>query len=137
MTPRFSRFILAVLPVALFLSFSCQPATESTVGSPQDTPIPNATVTVDTTYLSGALLYATGKVMNNGTSAISPPWYVECQFYTDSTFTLKIGGNNTLLSVPLNPGQGTFWTISFSSTNVDVRNYPKFRVKDQRAIYKR
>ncbi len=75
--------------------------------------------------------------MNNGTSAISPPWYVECQFYTDSTFTLKIGGNNTLLSVPLNPGQGTFWTISFSSTNVDVRNYPKFRVKDQRAIYKR
>lgn len=120
-----------------FVYFGCQQSTESTVGSSQDTQIPNTTVTVDTTYIASTLLYARGKVTNNGTSSITPPWYVECQFYTDSTYTLKLGGNYTTISVPLDPGQGTFWTVSFSSSNVTVQQYPKFKVKDQRAIYKK
>jgi hypothetical protein len=95
-------------------------------------------ISVDTTYVSyyGSLV-AAGTVTNKGTVAITPPWYVECEFYTDSTLTLKMGGNNTQMSVPLSPGQGTFWNISFSSTNVSVQNYPNFRVSDLRAVYKK
>ncbi len=129
-----------LLSVSLSLSlmcFGCQQSTDSTVGSSQDTQIPNTTVVVDTTYVASTLLYARGRVINNGTSSITPPWYVECQFYTDSTFTYKLGGNYTQISAPLDPGQGTFWTVSFSSSNVNVQQYPKFKVKDQRAIYKK
>jgi hypothetical protein len=95
------------------------------------------TFQVDTTYVSGSSLVAKGRVTNSGYSAVSPPWYVEAQFYTDASYSTKLGGNYTSISVPLSPGQATFWTISFSSQNVDVRSYPGFKVKDLRAIYKK
>ena len=129
-----------VLSVSLFLAFlytSCQVSTDSTVGSSQDTQIANTAVTVDSTYIAGGLMYATGRVTNNGTSTISSPWYVECQFYTDSTYSYKLGGNYKEMTFPLDPGQGTFWTVSFSSSNVNVQQYPRFKVRDQRAIYKK
>ena len=120
----------------LLLSYGCENTTESTVGSPNDTPIANMSFTIDTTYVSSTSLCAKGKVQNVGPGTKSPPWYVEAQFYTDSTYTLKLGGNYATISVPLSQGQSTFWTITFSSSNVDVRNYPNFRVGDLRAIYK-
>jgi hypothetical protein len=127
-----------MLPLALllFVSYSCESVGENTVGSPSDTEITRMAFFVDTTYVSGSLLYARGRVQNNGSNGVAPPWYVEAQFYTDATYMTKLGGNNTAISVPLGPGQSTFWTISFSSTNVDARNYPGFTVKDLRAIYK-
>ncbi len=134
------KSLWSALSVPLFLSFvyfGCQQSTESTVGSSQDTQIANTAVTIDTTYIANTLMYASGKVKNNGSATITPPWYVECQFYTDATFTYKLGGNYTQISVPIDPGQGTFWTVSFSSSNVNVQQYPKFKVKDQRAIYKK
>ncbi len=137
MTHNILRVVSVFLPAVLFCSFGCQPVASSLVGAAGDTQIPNTTLTIDTTYISYGLLYAKGKVYNNGTAQITPPWYVECQFYTDSTFTIKLGGNYTEIYVPLDPGQATFWTVSFSSTNVAVQNYPHFKVKDQRAIYKK
>lgn len=127
---------LIVMALFLFVSYSCESVGENTVGSPSDTEITRMAFFVDTTYVSGSLLYARGRVQNNGSNGVSPPWYVEAQFYTDATYTTKLGGNNTSISVPLGPGQTTFWTISFTSSNVDVRNYPGFTVKDLRAIYK-
>lgn len=121
----------------LFFFGGCQKIVDPTfVGSSKDTEIANMSFTVDTTYISSSYLYARGKVSNNGTNKALPPWYVEAQFYADSTYVTKLGGNNTLISVPLDPGQQTFWTISFTSSQVDVRQFPKFRVKDIRAIYK-
>ncbi len=137
MTQRAYRIVAAFLPTLLFFGFSCTPATNPIVGSSADTQIPNAVVTIDTTYISYGSMYAHGLVRNNGTTQITAPWYVECQFYTDSTYTIKLGGNYTEIYVPLDPGQGTFWTVNFSSSNVAVQNYPKFKVKDQRAIYKK
>ena len=119
-----------------FLSFRCEPLGESTVGSPADTQIYGASFTVDSTYVNGSSLYATGRVTNTGTAALSPPWYVEAQFYTDATYSTKLGGNYATINVPLNRGQTTFWKIGFTSNNVDVRSYPNFRVSDIRAIYK-
>jgi hypothetical protein len=133
-TPHYAFLIFPVL--FLFGSYGCESVGESTVGSPSDTEITRMAFFVDTTYISGSTLYARGRVQNNGSNGVNPPWYVEAQFYTDANYTTKLGGNNTSISVPLSPGQSTFWTISFSSSNVDVRNYPGFTVKDLRAIYK-
>lgn len=125
--------------VTLFslLSISCDEV-EPVVDDPQDTVIPNLLFTVDTTYLdSGASrLVASGTVKNNGSTKVTTPWYVEAQFYTTKTGTTKLGGNYTQIGVPLTQGQSTFWTIYYSSSNVDVRNYPDFGVRDLRGIYK-
>ena len=125
---------------ASFMLAACQMSTgnETTVGSGSDTAIPGVVFTVDTTYITNnpAAMVARGRARNAGTATIATGWYVEAQFYTDAARTTKLGGNNTTIGVPLAPGQETFWTISFSSSNVDVRQYPSFAVGDMRAIYK-
>jgi hypothetical protein len=111
---------------------------EPVVGSNEQTSIPNLSFTVDTTYLDSqnSRLVAKGTVKNNGNSQVTSPWYIECQFYTSSSKTTKLGGNYTQLGVPLSSGQSTFWTINYTSSNVDVNNYPNFTVGDLRGIYK-
>jgi len=123
--------------IILFVFASCQ-QTDTTVGSSSDTQINSLTFTVDTTYVdsAGKRLVARGMVKNNGNTTVTSPWYVEGQFYTGDFYTTKLGGNSTEIGVPLSAGQQTFWTIYFSSTNVDVMQYPDFRVNDLRGIYK-
>jgi hypothetical protein len=129
---------MAALLAALCLSACDLAQEESAVGSGADTQINNVVFTVDTTYLEASpmRLVARGRAGNTGTATITAPWYVEGQFYADSTFRTKLGGNYTTINVPLSRNQETFWTITFSSGNVDVRLYPYFRVRDLRAIYK-
>ena len=126
-----------ILTVLLLLLAACELPTESTVGSPEDTPITGLTLSVDSTYLSGSVMVARGRVWNNGSSATVPTWYVEAVFYTDATFSTKLGGNSTAMNFGLDPGQSSFWSISFSTSAVDVRQFPNFRVKDVRGVYKR
>lgn len=131
--------VVAVAMLAALCLPACEvPGEESLVGSAGDTKINNAVFTVDTTYLSTSpeRMVARGRVTNGGATTIGAPWYVEGQFYTDPSFRTKLGGNYTRINVPLTRNQETFWTITFSSTNVDVRLYPNFRVRDLRAIYK-
>lgn len=129
-------FVLVLLLI-LFSLTSCE-VTDPVVDSPEDTYIPNLSFTVDTTYLdSGASrLVASGIVKNTGSTKVISPWYIEAQFYTSRTSSTKLGGNYTQIGVPLSSGQSTYWTIYFSSSNVDVRSYPNFGVKDLRGIYK-
>jgi hypothetical protein len=130
-------FIFVPLLIIICSLISCE-ATDPVVDNPQDTLIPNLLFTIDTTYLdSGASkLVASGKVKNNGSAYVTSPWYIEAQFYTTKTSSVKLGGNYTQIGVPLSSGQSTFWTIYFSSTNVEVKSYPNFGVKDIRGIYK-
>lgn len=125
--------------ILLLVLISCEEPKESIVGSSGDTEIRNISFQVDTLYIDSEAVAAVarGKVRNVGSTTISAPWYIEAQFYTDSTYRTKMGGNYTQIRAPLSSGQETFWTISFSSNNVDVREYPNFRVKDLRAIYKK
>ena len=129
--------IYAVIVTLLFL-ISCSESSDPVVGSTGDTSIPNLSFVVDTTYLDAAnsKLIAKGTVKNNGNSQVTSPWYVECQFYTNSAKTTKLGGNSTQIGVPLSNGQSTFWTINYSSSNVNVNDYPNFAVGDLRGIYK-
>jgi hypothetical protein len=120
---------------SLFL-ISCDDS-DPVVGEPGKAVIENLAYTVDTTYVDNASsrLVARGSVKNNGSSQVTSPWYIEAQFYASATSSTKLGGNNTRIGVPLNRGESTFWTIYFSSNNVDVRSYPNFGVKEIRAFY--
>jgi hypothetical protein len=126
------------LILALLVLPSCEQTGQNIVGSNADTPIPNVTFQVDTTYLttSPASMIAKGKARNTGSTTISSPWYIEGQFYTDATFQTKLGGNYTQIGVPLSNGQQILWMITFTTSAIDVRQYPNFRVGDLRAIYK-
>jgi len=118
-----------------FIFFSCEEG-DTVVGTP-DPPIPQLSFNVETTYVDVAnkKLVAKGTVKNIGNSQVTSPWYIECQFYTDASRTIKLGGSNTQIGVPLDKNQSTFWTISFSSSNVNVTDYPNFAVGDLRGIY--
>jgi hypothetical protein len=128
-------FLIAIIAALYFTACN---ANDTVVGSNNDRQISNLSFTVDTTYLNGSsnMLVAKGLVQNNGNSTISSPWYVEAQFFTDATLKTKLGGSNTQIGVPLSKGQSTFWTIDFSSSNVDVTKYPNFSVGELRGIYK-
>ena len=109
----------------------------SVVGSGNDTQISGVTFTIDTLYVDAS---GSGQLVARGlakaSSNISSPWYVEGQFYTDSTLTVKLGGNDTRISVSLSPGQSTYWAIYFYTSTLDVRQFPGFCVGDLRAVYK-
>lgn len=130
----------ALLPMFLFvllLVTSCDENSSSTVvGSDEgNTVINNVSFTVTQLEASSSSLKATGTVKNTGSSKITSPWYVEGQFYADSTLSLKLGGNNTRIGVPLESGIETIWTITFSDPNIAEGDYPNFRVSNLRAYY--
>ncbi len=129
------KIILLILLAIMTFTF-CDSDSDSIVGSVEDIEINNVSFIVDSTYEESSVLYATGRATNLGTKNIMSPWYVEAQFYTNSTYSTKLGGNSKEIKVPLEPYQSTFWTITFSSSTIDVNLYPNFRVSDLRAIYK-
>lgn len=131
--------MFALLAVFSLVSISCEVTTnDGTADQPGDTDIKNVSFTIDTTYMlsSPGMLVARGLATNNGPGTVSSPWWIECQFYTDSTMLVKLGGNDDQISVPLSPGQSAYWMITLTSSNVDVRRFPDFKVGDFRATYK-
>lgn len=131
-----SAFFFIIILFALVI-ISCD-SSDSVVGNEDDTKILYLSFTITSTKLeaSSGRLVAKGTVKNNGNSEVTSPWYVEAQFFTDSTLTAKLGGSNTQIGVPISKGQSTFWTIYFTSENVDVTKYPNFAVSELRGIYK-
>jgi hypothetical protein len=131
----------STLLVPLILSIvlaSCEVTMhDGQVGPPSGSGIADVSFTVDTTYMlaSPAMLVAKGTAKNGGTENINSPWYAECNFYTDSTMTVILGNNDTQIGVPLSPGQSAYWMITLTSSNVDVRRFPNFKVGDFRAVY--
>lgn len=125
-----------MLTSLLFFGFFCE-VSSPVVGSDQDVQIINLVFTVGSTSLSGQTMYASGTVRNSGSTKVSSPWYVEGQFYTDSTYSLKLGGGNTQIIVPLDPGQSTLWNLSCTPPQGSAQNYPAFRVRDLRGVYKK
>ena len=79
----------------------------------------------------------TGIVVNNSDTTISPPWYIEAMFYSDSTFTNTFGGNNTLINYPLDPGITTHWSLTHSVESVLESDYKSFAVKNLRGYIKK
>lgn len=77
-------------------------------------------------------LIVIGNVTNHGRK-LYPEWIIECDFYTDSTFVYKLGGNYTTMGYSLDKNETTSWMIKFSSEKYDESEYPDFDVKNIRA----
>ena len=87
--------------------------------------------------VSNSMLKATGIIKNIGESTIIAPWYIETEFYTDSTFSFLLGGDQYSFNVNLNTNTSTFWTLKFSSSEIVESNYTDFAIKNFRAFIKR
>jgi hypothetical protein len=127
-------FVL-ILSSLSFFAFVCEKS-NPVVGSNKDVEISGLVFTIDRSYVSGTTMYANGTVRNDGSGKVTSPWFVEGQFYTDSTYTMKLGGSNIQITVPLNQGQGTVWNLSFTPSQISAQYYPRFKVSDLRGIYK-
>ena len=132
---KLALLLLAVIFSLTFLGSSCEnsdPVVGSEVGV---TVINHVFFTNSGLETSSSSLIASGTVKNTGSSKITPTWYIEGQFYADSTLTLKLGGDNTRITVPLEPGVQTLWSLTFSDPNIAEGDYPNFRVSNMRAYY--
>jgi hypothetical protein len=117
--------------IALFIA--CEPIAPE-VGSDNVFVLSGAEFTVGERNLVDDKMVAKGNVRNGGTSKFSPTWYVEAEFYRDSTFTYKLGGAQQSITFSLAPGEETGWELKFASTRFDLNQYPNFTIKNLRAI---
>ena len=122
--------VLALIFSVLFFNLSCE-----VIGSEDDIEIQDVLFQLDSTYIHVDSLIAEGTVENNGEQSITPMWYIEGQFYADSSFVVKLGGDSQSFNFPLDVGQITHWKLVFTSNTIDVTDYPCFSLRELRAIY--
>lgn len=79
-------------------------------------------------------LQVTGMITNTGDTTILAPWSVEVEFYSDSTFTLILGGDQQSFNFHLQTGVSTQWTLNYSSADKVESNYPNFAINNFRAF---
>ena len=128
----------AIIFSLTFLGSSCEngDGNNTIVGTTQgNTNINNVSFTITELEVFSNSLKVSGTVKNTGSADITPPWYIEGQFYADSTLTLKLGGDNSRINIPLEPGVKTLWSLTFSDPNIAEGDYPHFRVSNMRAYY--
>ena len=82
-------------------------------------------------------LKATGTITNVGDTTILAPWYVEAEFYVDSTFLFILGGDQVSYNENLYVNNSRFWTLEFSSSEIDESLYQDFAIKNFRAFIKK
>ena len=129
------KFILCMITIGLLglmKSGGCEQSPALT-GSEDVVVLPGAQFTINSLTIVDNALVAAGAVRNGGTTNYSPYWYAEGDFYSDSTYTFKLGGAVQTFSFVLSGGESTALQLRFTSTNMDVNVYPKFRVKNLRA----
>ena len=126
--------LISLILYVILIGSYCE-TSDPIVGDPGVPVIANVSFNITGLNASNDKLTATGTVKNNSSVRITPPWNIEGQFYADSTFTLKLGGDVTRITVPLEQGVETLWTLNFSSANISEGNYPNFRVSGLRAYY--
>ncbi len=126
---------LAFLAVALVV-VACGPKpVEPEIIPPGTTVISGVEFAITQQDTANGALVATGTVKNTGTVPIAVPWYVGADFYGDGGYTVRLGGSYTEILTPLEANQSTFWTIRFTSPNVDVYQFPVFFVSNLKAYY--
>ncbi len=119
--------------IVLFCLFSCEDSGAIT-GSENVTEIENVSFSSVVTSITENGLMADGVIKNNSqTISISPPWYIECQFYYDdnSGNTFLIGGESITINSSLSPGISLEWMLEYLTENPE--NYQNFTINDLRA----
>ena len=123
------------LSAMLFLSavfLSCE--NTKLTGSENVSEIENVTFSQVTTSILNDVLIANGIITNNNqTLSISPPWYIECQYYYSNSAgnTFLIGGESMTISNALPAGVSLEWTLEHQVQNAE--NYLNFTINDLRA----
>ena len=79
-------------------------------------------------------LQVTGMITNTGDTTILAPWSVEAEFYSDSTFTLILGGDQQSFNENLQSGVSRYWTLTCSPEEVTASHYPNFAIDNFRAF---
>ena len=118
--------------VFIFLLFSCDET--NLTGSENVSEIENVTFSDLSTSISNNILIASGTITNDNQSlSISPPWYIECQYYYTNTSgnIFLIGGENSLINNALPAGVSMEWTLEHQVDNSD--SYSNFTINDLRA----
>ena len=126
------KYFFVPFLVSIFILFSCDET--NLTGSENVSEIENVTFTNISTSISSNTLVASGTITNNNQSlSISPPWYIECQYYYTNTSGSKflIGGDNTLINNALPAGVSLVWTLEYQVDNPD--SYSNFTIDDLRA----
>lgn len=126
---------LALVAVAV-LAFACSPSPVEPVVVPAGLEtIYDVEFTVLSKDTANGQLVASGTVRNTGTIPIVQPWYVGADFYADTTLNIRLGWGSTEIMTPIEANETTFWTIRFSSPNVDVYSFPSYFITNIQAYY--
>jgi hypothetical protein len=118
--------------ILLLTLFSCERS--PLVGSEDVVVLEDAVFTITDRSTSSSTMTVEGTVTNTGDDTFHPPWYIEAEFYSDSTFSLKFGGSSTQIRYTLAPGEQTLWKLTYSSNLIVESDYPDFAVKNLRAF---
>ena len=119
--------------ISMILVSSCDESGTIT-GSDSVNEISNVSFSNVVTSITESSLVASGIIKNNSQSlSISPPWYIECQFYyqDNSGNTFLIGGESVKINNALASGISMEWTLTHQTDNPD--NYSNFTINDLRA----
>ena len=103
------------------------------VGADDVSILEDANFTVTDYLFTSSEFIVKGTVSNDGDTTFYPPWYIEAEFYADSTFTTKFGGERTTINYSLAPGEDTLWQLTYSSSLIVESDYPNFAIKNLRA----
>ena len=123
--------IIIILLAAMFM-VSCNES--NVVGAEDVSVLEDANFTIMEYLFTSTELIVKGTVSNDSDATFYPPWYIEADFYADSTFTTKFGGDRTTINYSLAPGENTLWQLTYSSSLIIESDYPNFAVKNLRAF---
>lgn len=123
--------------VTLFIVAGCVTQKDEIVGSEADIPIDGVQFVIQSKSIMDGSFFVSGIATNLSTKTITSPWYIEAQFYTDTTYQIKIGGTYVQIGNPLEPLKGIIWTMQYSKSGVNLGQYVNFGVSDLRAVYKK
>ncbi len=121
-----------ILIIIMFFVTGCDES--SITGSDNVNEIEHVSFSNITTSNTENSLLASGIIKNTSqTMNISPPWYIECQFYyrDNSGNTFLIGGESVKINNSLSPGISLEWTLEHQVDNPG--NYQNFTISDERA----
>ena len=117
----------------LILIIGCENSTSGITGSENVDVIEHVNFSNIEKSLTENSLIVAGVLTNSSTSiTISPPWFIECQFYyQNSGNTFLIGGENTTINNSLSPGVSVEWSLSYNVDNPG--QYENYTINDLRA----
>ena len=119
------------LIVTILLLFGCS---GGVIGSENNETVNDVEWTLNGYTFSNTTLTATGMITNMGDTTIIATWGVEAEFYSDSTFTLILGGEQQFFNVNLGSGVSKQWTLNYSDPDIVESNYPSFAINNFRAF---